>query len=224
MKARLPLLRILIIALVVLAPQAWAQDGLAGAFSRLGHTTGFIRTPFATELIAADFDQDNRPDGAVLLNAGQVDGQKTFRIELHLTTGGNSQLTFVSNERGLTISAFDINQDGAPDIVVEQLFTRKRLHIWLNNGHGIFRKAPLNDYPVASDEKGGRFETHFPVEAQPTLYLPSKIGSELALLGNASSSSDSPPSARHLYPVISASLSISDAPNPSRGPPSFICL
>jgi hypothetical protein len=224
MKLRPLIPRFLFVLLVLLGPSVRAQDGLAGAFSCWNHTTGFIRTPFATKLIAADFDKDNRPDGAVLLDAGQVDGQKTFRIELHLTTGRNSQLTFASNEPELAISALDVNQDGAPDIVVEQLFTHKRLHIWLNDGQGRFRKAQLNEFPGNNDEKSGQFEFHCPVEALPTLYLPSKTGFEHAVPRDASRSPDSVPSAGHLHSVILAALSISDAPNPSRGPPSFICV
>ena len=221
MKARLLIPRILFVLLALLPPSIWAQDGLVGAFSRLGHATGSIRPPFGQGLVAADFDNDNRPDGAVLLDAGQVDGQKTFRIELHLTTGRNSQLTFASDEHGLAVSALDVNQDGVPDIVVEQLITGKRLHVWLNDGHGTFRKVQVNDFPVTRGE-GGQFEARSPVGTLPTLYLPSRTGFQLALSQKAPLRSDSPSSGRYLSPITWAASSTSDAPNPPRGPPSFM--
>jgi hypothetical protein len=224
MKARFPLLRILFVILALFAPSVLAQDGLGGALSRWRQTTGFIRAPFEHGLIAADFDNDNRLDGAVLLDTGQAGGLKTFRIELHLTTGRNSQLTFASNEPELAISALDVNQDGVPDIVVEQALTHKRLHIWLNDGHGRFRKTQLNDFPNANDDKGALFESPSPLGAVPTLYLPSKIGFELAILRNASPRSDGLASLRYARPPTSAAGSAVEAPNPPRAPPSFTNL
>jgi len=146
---RSPFLRIILIALVLASSAAWAQDGLRGIATNDAQGSSALRSSFEQRLVVADFDNDQRPDGAILTDAGQLNGQRSFRIDLHLTAGDNNTLTFQSSETALTISALDVNHDGATDIVVEQAFTRRRLEVWLNDGHGIFRKARSEDFPSA---------------------------------------------------------------------------
>ncbi|MGA7245731.1 MAG: VCBS repeat-containing protein, partial [Terracidiphilus sp.] len=113
----------------------------------------------------------------MLLDVGQSNGRELFRIELHVTAGENNELTFESNETALTLSALDVNQDGAPDIIVEQAFTHKRLQVWLNDGHGLFRKVRSEDFPSApapSCQWGS--PPHWQTDL--TLTLPSKFGSD----------------------------------------------
>ena len=71
-----------------------------------------------------------------VLSATEVD-----RIELYLSAGENRDLVFAANDPALTISAQDVNQDGIPDLIVEQAFTHKRIQVWLNDGHGKFRRV-----------------------------------------------------------------------------------
>lgn len=224
MKARCLISGFVLAALALAAPALRAQDGLGGAVSRLETTKGFLHQPFEQRLAAADFDNDQKPDGAVLIDTGRFDGQKIFRIELHVTAGNNSDLTFESNNFAPAVSALDINQDGAPDIVVEEAFTHKRLYVWLNDGHGAFQKARTEDFP--STGRDGPYQVKAPSLAQdcPALYLPSKLGSELALARAAAPSFDSLAGCRQIRPVAPAFLTQADAPNPTRGPPSFLSL
>lgn len=224
MKARSLYLRFVLAALALAAPSLWAQDGLQGAISRLGATSSLLNEPFEQRLAAADFDDDQKPDGAVLVNTGQFDGQKIFRIELHVTAGNDSDLTFESNDSAPAISALDVNQDGALDIVVEEAFTHKRLYVWLNDGHGAFRKARIEEFPYMG--RDGPYQVKAPSLAQecPALYLPSKLGSELSIARAAAPSFGSLAAGRHLRPVSPAFQTQNDAPNPTRGPPAFLSL
>jgi hypothetical protein len=224
MKARCLIPGVVLAALALAAPALWAQDGLGGAIARLGTTRGFLHEPFEQRLAAADFDKDQKPDGAVLVDTGQFDGQKTFRIELHVSAGNDSDLTFESNDLAPAISTLDVNQDGAPDIVVEEAFTHKRLYVWLNDGHGTFRKARTEDFP--STGRDGPYEFNAPSLAQdcPALYLPSKLGSELSIARAAAPSLDSCASGQQVRPITSAAQTRADEPNPSRGPPSLPSL
>ena len=224
MKARPLILRFVLAALALTAPSLWAQDGLGGALSRLGATRSLLHGPFEQRLVAADFDNDQKPDGAVLLNTGQFDGQKIFRIELHVTTGNDTEFSFESSEPGLAIATLDVNQDGAPDIVVEQTLSHKRLHVWLNDGRGSFRKARVEDFPSSGSE--GPYQVGAPSSGQecPALCLPSKLGPELAVAKGAVPSFGSSISGQHVRPIESAVQARANALNPSRGPPSFLSL
>lgn len=117
-----------------------AQDGLPGALYRSSQGASFVSV-FGQELAASDLDNDQKPDGAVLLESGQINGQRDFRIELHVTAGRNATFEFTSRERELSISALDVNGDGAPDIVIEKTFTHERVQTYLNDGHGVFQRT-----------------------------------------------------------------------------------
>ncbi len=146
-RIRSPFLCMALTAFLLAAPCALAQDGLRGALSEVGGTRSLLRDPLGLNIAAADFDNDERPDGAVLLNGGQLRGRQSFRIRLHVTATQDRELTFQSNETELALSALDVNQDGLPDLVVEQVFTHKRLQVWLNDGNGRFRQARVEDFP-----------------------------------------------------------------------------
>ena len=221
MKVRTFIPRFALATLSLIAPSLWAQDGLGGAVSRLGSTGALLQEPFEQRLAAEDFDNDQKPDGAVLLDTGQFNGQKTFRIELHVTARNNSELSFESNEPALAITSSDINQDGAPDIVVEQSFTHKRLHVWLNDGHGSFHKTRIEDFPSKvseSPDKAGRPSLE---QECPAFYLPSKVDSAVKA---AAPCFGSAVSSQNIRPVAPAFQTRRAEPNPSRGPPSIFSL
>jgi hypothetical protein len=183
MKARSLALKIVVAALALTA-SLWAQDGLEGALSRANLASpAKLMTSFRQTLAAADFDGDNKPDGAVLVDHDWLRPQSSFRtIELHFTGRANTDLTFESNETTLAISALDVNRDGATDIVIEQPFTHKRLQVWLNDGRGGFRKGRVEDFPSDVSATGERFDAPSQRPDGPTLCLPPQRGSEIAIL------------------------------------------
>lgn len=180
MPTRSPLVRIIFVLLALVAQSVWAQDGLRGAATKSADTSG-LRSWFTSKLVAADFDNDQKLDGAVLLDAGVIDGQRMFRIELHESASENRNLLFASNDPSLAISALDVNRDGMPDLVIEQAFTHKRLQVWLNDGHGRFRRARAEDFPPLTDMP---FKWQGPVAEQGCVVpgLPSRLETDQAIL------------------------------------------
>ena len=169
-----------LLALVALwTPVLKAQDGLPGLASRSAHVGRSI-SGFGLQIAAADFDSDQKPDGAILLETGRLNGKRSFRIELHLTADQNKYITFSSAQGGLAISALDINHDGAPDIVVENILTHQCLRVYLNDGHGTFHKARVEDYP-SSDPAPTSWKTLL-TENLPAFCFPSTREFETALL------------------------------------------
>ena len=169
------------VVLALVALPLWAQDGLEGALSRGNRATpADLLAPLSQTLAAADFDGDNKPDGAILVTNGWP--QTGFQaIELHFSDRGDSELRFESNGSALAVSALDINQDGAVDLVVEQALTHKFLQIWLNDGRGGFRKVRNEDFPSVSDPGNRWLECPSQRSGFPASGLPPQRGSDLAI-------------------------------------------
>jgi len=168
---------ILLFLLTVCAPALVAQDGLRGALSRISSAMRSV-TGFAPQIAAADFDNDQKPDGAILIDNGMLNGKRSFRIELHVTAAQNKTLTFSTAETGLGISALDVNQDGAPDIIVENVLTHERLRVYVNDRHGAFRDAPIEDYPPP--DPSSPYWRALLTEGLPTFCPPGTRGFETA--------------------------------------------
>jgi hypothetical protein len=207
-------------ALLLLTSNGRAQDGLRGALSRFESPARLLQHTFSQQIAAADFDKDQRPDGAVLLNTGQTNGQNSFRIEVHLTAGTNTGFTFSSAESAISISALDVNADGAPDIVVQQTFTHKRLQVWLNDGHASFRKVNSDNYQ-AQTEGPTQFQAHPPGQYGSAIWLPAKVKVELAEARSTPLSAADNFGGHHLWPEVLLAHSAHCALNPPRGPPSI---
>lgn len=169
MNFRHPIVCIVLFLLCICAPALKAQNGLDGALSR-GATTIHALSGFSQQLVAADFDNDQKPDGAILEETGFLNGRRAFRIELYLTSGNNNAITFSSADSGLAISTIDVNEDGVPDIVVESAYTRQRVQVYLNDGHGAFHEASAEDYP-SPDPSAPAWRTT-PTMAPPAFGLP----------------------------------------------------
>jgi hypothetical protein len=179
MKRRPHIFTIAFIALSLIAPSLRAQDGLAGALALIGRAGGPLDELCSWHFAAADFDNDHKLDGAVLLNAGLFQGRQRFRIEFHDSSHENGELLFATNETSLALRALDVNQDGWTDIVVEQPLTHKRLKVWLNDGHGTFLPARVKDFQAAEGERAPGFESPAPGQHAPALFTHAKRGHKL---------------------------------------------
>lgn len=220
MRSRYSSLSIVLSVLFLCVPTIRAQDGLRGTLSPSRGYARFVPV-FGEQVAAADFDRDDRPDGAILMEAGRWHGEKAFRIELHLTALPNVTINFSSAETGLSISTLDVNRDGAPDIVLEKVFTHKRLKVYLNDGHGRFQKASPEAFP-SPDESAPRLRAEMNVQDLPTLCIPTSRDWELA---------QTAPVLRHGHVVrttagmeTSLVLCGARAPSASRAPPSLLAL
>ncbi|HEV2733155.1 MAG TPA: VCBS repeat-containing protein [Terriglobales bacterium] len=168
--------------LSVAAPLLRAQDGVQGALREFNRTTSSrqILGLSGPTLAIADFDGDNKPDGAILLNSSPL-GQGNFEIELHLTGYSDNEIKFHSLESTLTVEALDIDHDGDIDLVIEQSISHKRLQIWVNDGHGKFEKGRLEDFPSAAAPTHEQVRSPERLDA-PAFSLPTQRGFETMLL------------------------------------------
>jgi hypothetical protein len=189
--------------------------------SEAGRSHNLLNSSLGQKFVAADFDNDRRPDGAVLLDAVQLEGQQLFRIRLYIASGQDRELTFQSNETALAISALDVNQDGLPDLIVEQVFTHKRLQVWLNDGHGRFRQARVEDFPPFS-EAPCRLKDPTSEACGLVLALPSRPGNDHAALILQVLRFDSSSSHWRMPPDNQRAQSGSLAFHSPRSPPAFI--
>lgn len=159
-----------------------AQDGVQGAVEDFNRTAspGQILRFSSPTLAIADFDGDNKPDGAILVQPDAVLGQGNFEIKLHLTGHNNGEIKFQSLESALTVEAFDIDHDGDIDLIIEESISHKRVQVWINDGHGHFEKGRLEDFPSEDpvrDQLGS--SEHVDV---PSLFLPTQRGFETLLI------------------------------------------
>lgn len=219
MKLRLTIIGFIFAAFALCVRGSVAQDGLRGLLPRAvqgfsGATGGFA---------AADFDQDSKPDGALLFQNGSLNGQALFRIELHVSSGRDSVLAFVSGESALEISAADVNHDGVPDIVVERAFTRQRLNIFLNDGHGGFEKADPNCYS-AEDNSTLAARTSFNSQNVPISLLPATRPAGAWALESKTGPSIGNTTAGGFWPEVLEEQCGARAPATSRAPPFLLSL
>src|SRR5262249_26842435 len=161
--------------------------------------------PLGRALAVADFDNDHKLDGAVLVGSSRLLGHNTFRIDLHLSGRGNSELIFDSAEIALAIAALDVNEDGATDVVIERTLSHQRLYVWLNDGHGDFHRGRIEDFQHGANPTGALFETPSSQQDCAPGCLGPQRGTETARL-TARSFSSLPPSAGELK-ILSTSSS-----------------
>lgn len=200
------------LAISIAATALPAQDGWHCAVLRLQSFHNRTVGVFGTSLVAADFDRDGHPDGALLLRRGN-----SLRIEVYFRSNRVKGLSFTSNLADLAISAVDVNHDGSPDLVVEDSFWHQRQFVWLNDGSGEFSAASVTDYPAA------------PQDLHPRATCP-LTGSECSALSQSSRVRDGhavgclnqtcPPPPNPFVGESDGGLTLAHtARNPVRGPP-----
>lgn len=196
-----------------------AQDGLLGVLSERSVPSHAL-VSLDQRVAAADFDNDQKPDGAVLLPAVPANGETSFRIELHLTAGRNNDLTFSSAETALSISALDVNNDGAPDIVIEKTLTHERIQVYLNDGHGSFHKARLESFLVP--DPSAPLCRSWANSILQCVCLPSTRGDEVASVHTVSILASHRTRAPNAWANDPAAQSDPRLISPSRAPPSSL--
>jgi len=222
MNRRSSLLWIVLSALLLVAPALRAQDGLRGALSQSAEH-GRVLFAFAQDVAAADFDNDQKPDGAVLLQGGPINREMAFRIELHLTGQQNATIRFSSSEAHLAITSVDVNRDGAPDILIERALTHQRLQVYLNDGHGAFQRS-TSETPPPPGDSDPLWSMRVIDQELPSLFLPTTRGFEIARVETAAAWRESDTNHVRLWHEALLVQCGARAPSASRAPPSFPSL
>jgi hypothetical protein len=204
---------LLVTALLWAAPRLHAQDGLPGAFSQ-----GVLVSPFGLPLAIADFDNDHKPDGAVLLDSTRVRDQNSF-IELHFSDRRNTSLSFEATGTAQSILALDIDHDGDVDIVVDEPFSHRILQVWLNDGHGNFEQGRVDDASAAvtSRERLQQFRSCEP--PLPLGLLPQRTTESATLVARRLAARPPSTAALEALPIAFLAASPEFDPQSSRAPP-----
>lgn len=207
--------------LLVASPLLRAQDGVQGALAQASRTALLsqrLNRLSDPTLAIADFDGDNKEDGAVILETRPFFASGSFQIDLHFSSRSNAKITFQPPESDLTVAALDIDHDGDTDIVIEQSLTHKGLLVWLNDGHGNFEKGRIEDFPSAVAPTRDHLTSSERSDC-PAVSLPTQRGFETMLM--SCHIAGRPPSDVELAVVSSNSFQI-DSPfsfPTSRAPP-----
>ncbi|HTU33164.1 MAG TPA: VCBS repeat-containing protein [Candidatus Acidoferrum sp.] len=98
----------------------------------------------------ADFNGDQRPDFARVLDGGEVTAHGyDYAIWIQLSGSGRTLIRLVAPSGGLSIEARDVNGDHAVDLVLSTAWLKQPVAILLNDGHGRFSRVAPNAYPAA---------------------------------------------------------------------------
>jgi hypothetical protein len=195
-----------------------AQEGLSDAFARLNICSIPANIFLGPSVAAADFNHDKHADGALLIRE-----RERFRIEVHLRSHRVSAISFASNLPALSILAFDVNGDGSPDLVVQDPFSRKRLFVWINDGHGAFHSASVDDSTGLSSLDSHAFVPPRPGRDSADLLGPSKMRSR-STSAFANHQVATPYRTRLMEIVRCSATSADPVPNLVRGSPALRSL
>lgn len=177
MSARSSYFRLVLALVVALAmPRLWAQDGAKGAAEQAN-----FGSRLGSSFAIADLDGDHQPDGAVLLKPGWPGSSGMVKIQLHLTSHTNSEIAFQSSESMLAVTAWDIDNDGDIDLVVEEAVTHKPLRVWINDGNGVFHEGRIQDFPSLTPGTQDQLSSPYQVY-HLALCLPPQRGFEVPTL------------------------------------------
>lgn len=213
------LIRAILLLLVVCSfSTLHAQDGLSEAFSRLDSVRDLSSEIIGPAVATADFNKDTHPDGAVLIR-----NNNTFQIEVHFRFRKVSKITFASKFPTLAISAFDVNHDGNPDLIVEEPFSRQRLFVWLNDGSGSFHSANAKDYPSGTSESYQSLGGPVHAPQSEAMVVPARLQFRAASSGSlriAAPANGIHSTRQETFHLVE----FASAPNLLRGPPTGVLL
>jgi len=108
------------------------------------HEAGIV-PQFAIE----DFDGDNRPDIATVVEGRGGAADNHYRIRFQLSSGGSQNIDLTAPVGGLDITTRDVNGDDFADVVVTTTGTNRPVAVLLNDGAGTFTASDPSAFPGA---------------------------------------------------------------------------
>jgi VCBS repeat protein len=119
-------------------------EKVAPARNAAPHEAGIL-PQFAIE----DFDGDNRPDIATVIEGRSAAGGNYYRIRFQLSSGGSQNIDLTAPVGGLDLSSRDVNGDDFLDVVVTTAGTNRPVAVLLNDGAGTFTASDPSAFPGA---------------------------------------------------------------------------
>jgi hypothetical protein len=110
-----------------------------------------------------DFDGDFHPD-QVAVKTGQNEFSGTqYWIEVRLSAAPSQIIPIFSLSGGIQVVARDVNGNGTLDLVLTASSLRRPVAILLNDGHGVFTRVDLGEFPRAFENSETSWESraHF---------------------------------------------------------------
>jgi hypothetical protein len=129
-------------------------------------------TGIVPQFTIEDFDGDNRPDIATVLEGPGGAANNHYRITFQLSSGGSQNIDLAGPMGGLDLSSRDVNGDDFLDVVVTTVGSNWPVAVLVNDGAGTFTASDPSAFPGAF-----RKSSHFwrgvaeeLPEASPALY------------------------------------------------------
>jgi hypothetical protein len=113
------------------------------------HDAGPRETGMVPQFAIEDFDGDNRPDIATVVEGRSGAADKHYRIRFQLSSGGSQNIDLTAPVGGLDLSSRDVNGDDFLDVVVTTAGTNRPVAVLLNDGAGTFTASDPSAFPGA---------------------------------------------------------------------------
>jgi hypothetical protein len=119
---------------------AWWRNPGDGSADWTGHVIGaFPNAVYLDRVAAADLDGDGRIDIVVTEENGRAEGARAHWLRQPATPGGAWEVRSITSRGTLnSLTAADMDGDGATDLVMAEHRGQLRVSIWNNLGGGRF--------------------------------------------------------------------------------------
>lgn len=119
----------------------------------------------------ADFDGDREPDLATVeVQRPGAAPDALYSIRFELTAGAKQSFGVMAPTGGLQILARDVNGDSFLDLLVRTAWQHQAVAVLLNDGHGNFRLADLNEFAASFREYGTGWNVESPLFHETAIF------------------------------------------------------
>jgi len=139
----------MLLLLVFASIIAVGLEKVAPARNGAAHQAGTHEAEIVPQFAIEDFDGDNRPDIAIVVEGRSGAADNHYRIRFQLSSGGSQNIDLTAPVGGLDLSSRDVNGDDFLDVVVTTAGTNRPVAVLLNDGAGTFTASDPSAFPGA---------------------------------------------------------------------------